>query len=122
MHVLVHEEYLLVKVALSIFPMNFLLTRPQSRERTRVQILSASVRTLGRVKTHIFILLVDPCAKKGEDLRGATLERLASSQQKLRKMKNVALILFFMRREVLSPCGTPASHTMRVSLVEAAQY
>ena len=83
MHVLVYEEYLLVKVALSIFPMNSLPTRPQSRERTRIQTLSASVRMLGGVKIDIFVLFVDPCAKKGEDLCGTTLKRLASSQQKL---------------------------------------
>ena len=46
-----------------------------------MQTLPASVRMLGGVRTRMFIPLVDPCAQKGGDLRGAALERLASSQR-----------------------------------------
>ena len=46
-----------------------------------MQTLPASVRTLGGVRTRLFVPLVDPCAQKGGDLRGAALERLASLQQ-----------------------------------------
>ena len=79
------------------------------------------VRTLGGVRTRLFVPLVDPCAQKGGDLRGAALERLASSRRGLREMTSAALIPFVTGREVSSPCGTPASHTTRVSLEEVAQ-
>ena len=78
------------------------------------------VRTLGGVRTRLFVPLVDPYIRKGGDLRGAALERLASSQRGLREMTSAALIPFVTGREVTSPCGTPASHTTRVSLEEVA--
>ena len=72
MHVLVHESTPRkcalprenVKIGLPISPMNSLPTRPQSKERTRVQTLSNFVRTLGCVRTRLFVPLVDPCAQK----------------------------------------------------------
>ena len=61
------------------------------------------VRTLGGVRTRLFVPLVDPCIRKGGDPRGAALERLASSQRGLREMTSAALILLVMGREGFEP-------------------